>query len=582
VKTKLELVKVSVLIGAVSVVGLWSVSARTDTESDPGKPIGAVEIEILPRAATLSGPQSEHRIVVEARLADGTGLDVTSLARLVSGDPGVARISADGLVQPVADGETEIIAELENRKARARVRVTNTASTASWSFRNHVLPVMTKMGCNSGACHGAAAGKNGFKLTLRGYDPELDYFTLTRQAAGRRINKLEPSQSLILLKPTMTIPHGGGKRFDADSLEYKVLAEWVANGIQPPSDADPQIQRLEVLPQTATLALGREQQLLVRAHFSDGHAEDVTRWVKYSSADETVAAVNDSGRVKMQGHGETAITLWYLSRVAFARVGVPFPNKVSQQIYANARRNNFIDELVLAKLKQLNIAPSDGSSDAEFIRRAYLDAAGVLPSSADVEGFLADKFPAKRSRLIDSLLERPEFVDYWSYRWSDLLLVSSRKLASKNMRAFYSWIRESVAANKPWNQFVRELTVATGNSQEYGPVNYFLIHKNTFDLAENFTKAFLGLSITCARCHNHPLEKWTQKEYYGLPICLTRVIQDRHWPVRDNCVLEPRWRDQPSTNGETVASQASGCRANAVGVATGSTRVFSRLADVEV
>ncbi|HJZ66942.1 MAG TPA: DUF1549 domain-containing protein, partial [Blastocatellia bacterium] len=402
-------------------------------------------------------------------------------------------------------------------------RVADTGAPSAWSFRNHVIPVMTKMGCNSGACHGAAAGKNGFKLTLRGYDPELDYTVLTRQAAGRRTNKLEPAKSLILLKPTLTIPHGGGKRFEVGSLEYQVIAQWIANGMQPPSEADPVIQRLEVLPENARLARGQEEQLVVRAHFSDGHSEDVTRWAKYSSTDDTVAAVAEDGRVKMQGDGEAAIAVWYLSRVSLARVSVPFPNKVDPRVYESAPRQNFIDELVLTKLRQLNLSPSGLCSDSEFIRRVYLDAAGILPTADEVARFLSDTTPNKRAKLTEALLDRPEFVDYWAYKWSDLLLASSKKLGAKNTRAYYNWIRESVAANRPWDRFVRELTTASGDSHEYGAVNYYLIHRNPIDLAENYTKAFIGLSITCARCHNHPLEKWTQKDYYSFANLFARV-----------------------------------------------------------
>jgi hypothetical protein len=520
-EAKLKLLKACVLVLCATLFGLRAVSGSDSLRIlEPG---AVIAVEILPQNVTLEGPRGEHRIVIEAALANGQDRDVTGIARLESSDPRVATVTSDGIVKAVSDGEAMILAEVGGQKVVAPVKVSNTNAPAVWSFRNHVLPVMTKMGCNSGACHGAAAGKNGFKLTLRGYDPEVDYFTLTRQAGGRRINKLEPAESLMLLKPTAAIPHGGGKRFGVDSLEYTILSEWIANGIKPPLESDPQIERLEVLPSQATLALGGEQQLLVRAHFSDRRIEDVTRWVKYSSADETVATVGEGGRVKMQGHGEAAITLWYLSRVAFARVGVPFPNEVKPQAYSAMARNNFVDGLVLAKLKQLNIAPSEGCSDAEFLRRAYLDAAGIQPSAEEVERFLADRSPNKRARLVDALLERPEFVDYWTYKWSDVLLVSTRKLSSKNMRSFYNWVRQSVAANKPWSELVRELTVASGNSQEYGPVNYYLIHRNTIDLAENFTRAFMGLSITCARCHNHPLEKWTQKEYYGFANLFSRV-----------------------------------------------------------
>lgn len=392
-----------------------------------------------------------------------------------------------------------------------------------WSFRNHVIPVLTKLGCNSGACHGAAAGKNGFKLTLRGYDPETDYNTLTRQSLGRRINRLEPAQSLVLLKPTAAIGHGGGKRLEVGSLEYRVISEWIAAGTPAPSDADAQITKIEVTPQAVSLVNGGEQQLSVRAIYSDGHAEDVTRWVKYASADSSIASVDEEGRVKVQGHGEAAITAWYQSRVAFARVATPFPHTVGAEVYSRSPRYNYIDELVLKKLETLHIAPSGQAGDAEFMRRAFLDATGTLPTAQEVEKFLADTAADKRARLIDSLLERDEYVDYWANRWSDVMLVSSAKIPTNSMWSFYRWIRGSVAANKPWDRFVREIITASGNTLENGAANYYVIHKEATDLTENAAMAFLGMSVTCARCHNHPLEKWTQKQYYEMANLFGRV-----------------------------------------------------------
>jgi hypothetical protein len=391
------------------------------------------------------------------------------------------------------------------------------------SFRNHVIPVLTKAGCNSGACHGAAAGKNGFGLTLRGYDPAADYAMLTRQAAGRRVNRLEPARSLLLLKPTETVPHLGGKRFEVDSPEYRVLARWIAAGMPPPSDTDPQLSRIEVTPARETLGIGTSRALRVVAQYSDGHAEDVTRWSRFATADETVAQVDAEGRITMKGPGETAISVGFLTGVASVRVASPFPHRVADEVYAQSARVNFIDDLVLRKLRELNLAPSGQSADHEFLRRAYLDAAGILPTEAEVKSFLADTSSDKRARLIDGLLERPEYVDYWTYKWSDVLLVSTGKLSRNNMRAFSGWIRDSVAANKPWDAFVRELTTASGRSTENGAVNYFLIHRNQIDLAENYTQAFLGLTLTCARCHNHPMEKWTQRDYYAFANLFSRI-----------------------------------------------------------
>ncbi len=438
------------------------------------------------------------------------------------GDHAPAPKSATTSATTTAD-QTSVKTSDTTRPVAATHRATELVTAAKWSFRNHVLPVLTKTGCNSGACHGALAGKNGFKLTLRGYDPDTDYAVLTRQAAGRRVSLIEPAHSLLLLKPTLTIPHGGGKRFEVDSLEYKVLSEWIAAGAPAPSEDDPVIQRLEVTPDARMLRAGAEQQLTVRAKFSDGRTEDVTRWAKFSSSDDGVASVDEDGLVKVQGSGEAAISIWYLSRVASARMSVPFPHQIDEKIFAQARRNNFVDELVLQKLKTLNIAPSHTATDSEFVRRAFLDAIGTLPTTDEVKRFLADQSPNKRAILIDALLERPEFVDYWSYKWSDLLLVSSRKLQTKTLLSFNNWIRDSVRANKPWDQFARELVVSSGTSQSNGAVNYYVIHRSPIDRAENFTVAFLGIRMTCARCHNHPLEKWTQKEYYGFANLFTRV-----------------------------------------------------------
>lgn len=399
----------------------------------------------------------------------------------------------------------------------------SSAPASKWSFRNHVIPVLTKTGCNSGACHGALAGKNGFKLTLRGYDPDTDYSVLIRQAAARRVSLIEPAHSLVLLKPTLAVAHGGGKRFDVGSLEYKVISEWIAAGAPPPADSDPVIERLEVTPGDKTLTAGAAQQLKVEATFTDGRTEDVTRWAKYSSSDDAVASVNDDGLVKMNGHGEAALSVWYLSRVASARLMVPFPNKIDRGVFARAARRNFIDDFVIKKLENLNIEPSGAATDSDFMRRAYLDSIGTLPTADEVKKFLADAAPDKRDKLIESLLARPEYTDYWSYKWSDLFLASSRKLSTKTLLSFNGWIRESVRTNKPWDEFARELVASSGTSQTNGAVNYYLIHKSPIDLAENMTVAFLGIRMTCARCHNHPLEKWTQKDYYGFANLFTRV-----------------------------------------------------------
>ncbi|HEY3129258.1 MAG TPA: DUF1553 domain-containing protein [Acidobacteriota bacterium] len=485
--------------------------------------LSAEELIILPSQPILRGAGTRQQLLVESRSGDMFLRDLTSSASFSSSNPFVASVDGNGVVSAVADGRALITATVSGRSTTTAVQIEGTFAPYPITFRNHVLPVMTKAGCNSGACHGAAAGKNGFKLTLRGYDPEVDYLTLSRQAAARRINKVEPAMSLMLLKPTLAVSHAGGKRFSVGSIEYAIISRWIASGIPAPSDSDPVVTRLEVFPSRVRLRPGDQQQILLRAHFSDGHAEDITRWAKFSTSDEGVATVDDKGRVKQQGPGEAAISVWYLSRVSAARVSSSFPHAPDVEVYRLAPRNNFIDDLALRKLEELGIAPSGLSTDVEFIRRAYLDAAGTLPTAEEVRQFLADKTSAKRARLIDSLLERPEFVDYWTYKWSDLLLVSSKRLSENAMWSYYNWIHSSVAANKPWDRMARELLTASGNTLANGAANYYVLHKDPIDITENISMAFMGFSITCARCHNHPLEKWTQRDYYQMANLFSRV-----------------------------------------------------------
>jgi hypothetical protein len=391
------------------------------------------------------------------------------------------------------------------------------------SFRNQVIPLLTRAGCNSGACHGALAGKGGLKLSLRGYDPEADHFVLTRQALGRRVDRTEPARSLVLRKPTLAVPHGGGQRVEVGSEDYRILADWVAAGAPGPRPDDPRVQRLEILPPAAVLRPRDTVQLTVRAWYSDGRSADVTRWAKFNSSEELVAAVDAAGKVTVAGHGETAVTVWFSNLVAAARVTSPFPESVDAKTFAKAPRHNFIDELVLKKLEALHVPPSPPCTDAEFIRRAYLDAAGVLPAPEEVARFLADPAPDKRARLVDALLERPEFVDYWAYKWSDLLLITTRRLPQPAVWSFYDYVRRGVADNKPWDRLAREILTANGSTLQNGAANYFVLHKDVTDLTESTAVTFLGTSVTCCRCHNHPLEKWTQDQYWGLANLFARV-----------------------------------------------------------
>jgi hypothetical protein len=479
-------------------------------------------LTVLPAEIKLTGAQAYQALLIEeSRNGQYVG-QVTDGITFESSNPQVVAIE-DGVARPTGNGQATITVKAGEQSASATVTVGDMEKAARWSFRNHVESVLAKAGCNSGACHGAQAGKNGFKLSLRGYDPEGDFNTITRQARGRRIVPSDPGRSLILTKPTAAVPHKGGLRFRVNSLEYRVLAEWIAAGTPPPTADDPRLQRLEILPSGSVLKPKAKQQLVVLAHFSDGHTEDVTRWAKFTSTNESVAQVGDLGQVKVMGYGEGAITAWYLSRVVTATISSPYPTPVPPNVFASAERRNFIDELVLAKLASLNIPPSPPAGDSEFLRRAFLDTVGVLPTGDEARAFLQDASPDKRDKLVDVLLERPEFVDYWAYKWSDLLLVNSERLRPPAMWAYYTWIRNQVEANTPWDEFARQIVTAKGSTLENGATNFFVLHQDAPDVTEKTTVAFLGMSVNCARCHNHPLEKWTNNQYYGMANLYARV-----------------------------------------------------------
>ena len=396
-------------------------------------------------------------------------------------------------------------------------------NAADVSFRNHVQPILAKTGCSAGACHGAAAGQGGFRLSLRGYDDEGDFLALTRGAFGRRVSAVDPARSLSLMKATAAVPHKGGERFKVHSPEWKTIVDWVAAGAPGPKADDVRIQRIEVLPAQARLKVGQEQQFSVRAHFSDGHVEDVTRYAKYTATNQAVANVDELGKVIVVGPGESAVTAWYLQKVTFATVASPFENEVAPEVFTDAPRRNWIDGLVLEKLRSLNLPPSLRCTDEEFLRRAFLDTIGVLPTAQETRAFLADASPGKRDRTIEQLLSRPEFVDYWAYKWSDLLLVTKRKLPLPAVWSYYKWIRDQVATNVPWDEFARRLLTARGSTLESGAGNYFVMTPDPRDLSEKTAVTFLGISTNCARCHNHPMEKWTNNDYFGYANLFARV-----------------------------------------------------------
>lgn len=502
------------LLSVVSVLMTLAVVRLPESRADSPR--------ILPERITLFGADAACRLLLE-RVEDSIARGPRANVSWRVEDASVARIQ-DGRIVAVGSGTTGLEALLDGQPiARTQVTVVRGTSGREWTFRNHVEPVLTRLGCNSGACHGALAGKGGFRLSLRAYDPERDHFNITMQHLGRRIDRAEPAMSLVLTKPTTAVPHRGGRRMTVDSLHYQVLSEWIAAGAPGPSEADPRLEELTVMPDRLVLEQDSVQPLIVLARYSDGTVEDVTHWARFTSSADAVARVNADGLITVTGPGEGAVTVSFGSQIVIARMTVPFDQTVAPETFVRAPRRNVIDDIVLDHLKLLNLEPSGRSDDAVFVRRAFLDTTGVLPTADDVRAFLADDRADKRDRLIERLLHSRAFVDYWSYRWSDVLMINGNLLRQQAVKAYYEWIRHHVERNTPWDEIVRELITSRGSSLEQGATNFFALHQTPEDMAENVSQAFLGLSIGCARCHNHPLEKWTNDQYYAFANLFSRV-----------------------------------------------------------
>ncbi len=389
------------------------------------------------------------------------------------------------------------------------------------SFRNEVMAVLSRGGCNQGACHGNQNGKNGFKLSLRGQDPDFDLAVLTRDTLGRRTDALNPADSLLLTKATATVAHEGAKRFDVGSPEYDILRRWIAEGLRrDPADA-PRLLRLEVAPAKLVLVEPAVVTTLkVTAHFSDGRSRDVTRLSVFDPSNLVVHVAPD-GTVERQQLGETAILVRFLDKQA--TVQLAFVPERPGFVWRDPPTNNDIDLHVFAKLKTLRMLPSELCSDSVFLRRAYLDTLGLLPTADEARRFLADARPDKRGRLINELLERPEFADFWALKWSDLLRNEEKVLDKKGVALFHDWIRRSLLEDRPLNEFARDLIAARGSSFSNPPANYYRALRDPQTRAEATAQVFLGVRLQCARCHNHPFERWTQDDYHSLAAFFSRV-----------------------------------------------------------
>lgn len=394
------------------------------------------------------------------------------------------------------------------------------SAAAAPHFARDVVPVLTKAGCNAGACHGSFQGRGGFRLSLLGFDPAADYEAIFQTGRGRRVSLASPESSLILQKGTGAIPHGGGRRIEPESESYKILQEYLSLGGSSPTDWKLHVQNLSAVPKSATLAAGELLVVKSQARWSDGTGADVTEWALYDSRDPLVAEISGMGEIKAVGPGKTTVMVRYAGQVAAVEVTIPYGPPPDLSRFSPV---NYIDMLVAAEWKRLGVAPAAGTTDSEFLRRVYLDLIGTLPSPDETRRFLASSDPEKRNKLIDELLERPEYVEYWSLKWGDLLRGHRRYLGERGLGSFSSWVRKSLRENKPLDEFTRELLTAQGNLYTAGPVAYYFVDSTPEELAETTAQVFLGVRMQCAHCHHHPLEVWSQDDYYGLAAFFTRV-----------------------------------------------------------
>jgi len=485
-------------------------------------------VELSPTAIRLVGRDAQQQLLL-SQFASRKEADATMVATFSSADSNIAVVDKQGVVRPVRDGATTITARLGKLSASIRVTVAQAGISLPVSFTNDIEPLLSKASCNSGGCHGKQAGRNGFKLSLFGFDPDFDLHTLTSESRGRRIFPADPEKSLLLGKASNRIPHGGGRRFPENSREYQQLVRWIKQGMLSAAPAEPTLVGIEMTPSSRVLDPRTKQRVIVTATYSDESTRDVTHLALYESNAEGLATVDDDGLVSISRHGgEAAIMASYMGYVDTFRVTVPmnFTDEPAAQL-ASWDSKHFIDQLVAAKWKKLNLAPSTACDDATFVRRVFLDCIGRLPNVEETRSFQSDKAADKRTRLVDHLLDRPEYADYQALQWADLLRVNPEQLGAKRAMLLDRWLRKSFRANMRYDEFVRALMTAQGSSLRELPVNFYKGFAKPNDLTIAVSQIFLGVRLECAQCHHHPYEKWGQGDFYGLAAFFPRLTRKR-------------------------------------------------------
>lgn len=476
-------------------------------------------IEVFPPKIELNGRFDQQRIGVLGDL-DGYRLDLSRDAKYTSSDAKIVNVE-NGVVRPIGDGNATITIQAGALTASIPVAVKGTQIETPTNFAREVAPVLTKAGCNAGACHGSQHGRGGFKLSLFGFDPAFDHSQIVQSAEGRRVVVSEPERSIVLLKPTLQMEHGGGERFKVGSRSYQILKRWLEDGAPEPPRDELFVAKIEIWPPKRIMTPGETQQLLVSATWSDGRREDVTDTARFDTLNDGVATIAPNGMVTAKDRGETHIMVRFGGQATVAQVTLPFGN--APVAYAPGSSGNFIDEKLAAKWRDLGLSPSLPCSDAEFFRRIHLDGIGTLPEPEAVRKFLADKDPKKRDKAIEAVLQRAEFVDYWAYKWGDLLRINRTALEEKGMWSFHNWVRGCLRDNKPVDEFVRDIVLAEGSTFTEGPANFYRIGRNAEEWSETVAQVFLGVRMQCAKCHHHPFEKWSQDDYYGMAAFFVRL-----------------------------------------------------------
>ncbi len=487
------------------------------------KEIATSDLSIIPSEVVLNGPAARQRLVLMASIS-GREMDLTREVEFRTESPEIALVDQDGLVRSVGNGLGKIVAQIQGLELVVDVRVSGIESERVPTFERDIQPLFTRFGCNAGACHGKARGQNGFQLSLLGFDSDFDHAAVTREARGRRVFPAAPDHSLLLQKASAAVPHGGGRKIEPDGWAYEAFLDWIAAGAPRDTAETPKVESIAVWPTGSILEPETGQQLLVSATYSDGSTEDVTHLAAYQSNESAVVSVDDSGYVEAGSlPGEAAISARFEGMFATCEVSIPLDGTIPDEYYANLPESNYIDGLVWAKLQKMSITPSEPAIDSAFLRRAYLDVIGRLPTPEEARAFLDSEDSAKRVQLIDDLLERPEYADHWATKWMDLLRPNPYRVGIKATLSLDAWIRDAFRQNLPYDEFVRGIVAAQGSTWHNGAATVFRDRRDPEELTNIMSQLFLGVRLECAQCHHHPFEVYGQNDFYGFAAYFAKV-----------------------------------------------------------